>query len=292
MNSVSDLSQSQSPIVVGIIILNYNTSDDCRKCISYIKSQTGIETEIIVVDNCSQKADVDKLSEFCDGHGITLLNSKENRGYSAGNNIGLRYAVKKGIEYALIINPDVEIHQNDYLQRAVKQMISDNTIAVLGTDILHVNGKHQNPLREPSFFDEFFWPCQLLKSVEKKERLYIEDYSHSRYCTKLSGCCFMIKLSFAQQIGFLDETTFLYCEEPILAKQVQQNSLKMYYISNLQAFHNHIKSKKGDPQKRMRFFAESRNYYLKTYSGHSYFTVRLLRFSRLAQSFLYRLLKK
>ena len=35
---------------IAVIILNYNSSDDCRKCISYLKRQEHIETEPVVVD--------------------------------------------------------------------------------------------------------------------------------------------------------------------------------------------------------------------------------------------------
>lgn len=277
---------------VATIILNYNTSEDCQKCISYIKQQQEIEATIIVIDNCSSKEEFEKLSKLCADSDITIIRSNENRGYSAGNNIGLRYAAERGFEYVMILNPDVELFQHDYLEKMVAKMESDNKIAVLGTDIESVKGNHQNPLREIGFWEELCWFYELLPNIRSKGMLYATGYNISGYCEKLSGCCFLIRMSFAQQIFFLDECVFLYCEEPILAKQVQKSGMKLYYMSNLQAFHNHKKSEKGNPVNRMRLFAESRHYYLKTYSGYSPFSVSLLRFSRLSQLFLYRMFKK
>lgn len=265
---------------IAIIILNYNTSKDCHKCISYIKRQQGVETTIVVVDNCSAKEDVDKLAEICISQGVTLIRNKENRGYSAGNNIGLRYAAEQRLEYALIINPDMELHQENYLQRLVEEIRVDSNIAVAATDIVNVEGNHHNPIRETHYFEELFWFIELIKNKVFRKQWYVTDYTKSGYCEKLSGCCFLIRMSFVKQIGFLDEHTFLYCEEPILAKQVQQLHAKMYYIADIQAFHNHIKSEKGNSAKRMEIFAASRNYYWDKYSGYSHFAVWLLKLSR------------
>ena len=42
---------------VAVIILNYNASADCCKCVVDLKRQEGVELEIIIVDNCSRKED-------------------------------------------------------------------------------------------------------------------------------------------------------------------------------------------------------------------------------------------
>ena len=43
---------------VAVIVLNYNSSADCRKCVTGLKRQEGVELEIIIVDNCSRKEKV------------------------------------------------------------------------------------------------------------------------------------------------------------------------------------------------------------------------------------------
>lgn len=273
--------------MIAVIILNYNTSEDCRTCISYVKNQIDVEVEIIVVDNCSMKEEVERLSAYCRSTGVTLLQSDENRGYSAGNNVGLRYAAQKGYAYALIINPDVEIPQQDSLQRMVTCLESDPTIAMLGTDIVHVDGRHQNPLRDIHYFEELFWPYEIVRNLFKREIIYTGDHTHSDYCSKLHGCCFMVRLSFIEQVGFLDEHTFLYCEEGILAKQVESQGLRLYYMADRQVFHNHIATAKGDPVKQMEIFVASRCYFLKRYSGYSVLAAHLLCLSRRLQYALY-----
>lgn len=82
---------------VPVILLNYNSASDCRKCVSFLKRQQGVELEIIIVDNCSREDNSDDVKELCQKQGCTFIPATKNRGYNAGNNIGLRYAAKKAI---------------------------------------------------------------------------------------------------------------------------------------------------------------------------------------------------
>ena len=81
---------------IPVILLNYNSSADCCKCVADLKRQEGVELEIISVDNCSRKEDASAVEQLAAEQGCTFIAAKENRGYNAGNNIGLRYAANKG----------------------------------------------------------------------------------------------------------------------------------------------------------------------------------------------------
>lgn len=266
---------NRKTMVIPIIILNYNSSSDCRKCISSLKRQEDIDMEVVLVDNGSKEEDLIALRTLATEQGCTLIENKENRGYNAGNNIGLRYASEKGYKYALIANPDMEFPQTDYLLKMAAKMEENEEIVVCGSDIITPEGNHQNPMRESTYFEELFWPITTLRN-RKKKAWFLMDYTKSECCEKVSGCCFIIRLSFAQDIGFFDEKVFLYSEEPILAKQVINRGYKMYYLANAQAVHCHIKSEKGDPKKRIYLFEKSRKYYLKHYSGYPQFALTCL----------------
>ena len=109
---------------IATIILNYNSSADCRKCIGFLKAQQGVELEIVVVDNCSRDDERKAVETLCKEQGCTFIANNENKGYNAGNNVGLRYAAEKGYEYALIANPDMEFPQTDYQSNLLVQMNS------------------------------------------------------------------------------------------------------------------------------------------------------------------------
>jgi len=269
---------------VPIIILNYNSVADCRKCIGFLKQQEGVNIEIVVVDNCSpRQGEQEDIEQLCREQDCTFIQVNENRGYNAGNNIGLRYAAEKGYKYALIANPDMEFPQMDYLKRMVKTMEQDESIVVCGSDIITPDGLHQNPMREITYCEELFWPITIFRNRKRKE-WFLMNYHRTGYCEKLSGCCLMVRIKFVLQIGCLDENVFLYCEEPILAKQIQECAAKSYYLAEAYAVHRHIKSEKGDPKKRMLLLLKSRRYYLKHYSGYSPMKLMLLNISKAVQN--------
>lgn len=252
---------------VAVIILNYNSFDDCRKCISFLKRQEGLELELILIDNCSP--DGDKVEAFCREQGCTFIASAENRGYNAGNNIGLRYAAEKGYKYALIANPDMEFPQSDYVQRLVDVMEQDEEIVVASSDIVGADGIHQNPLiRDGNWTTSFNW----LKGLFSKKNIdsYVDNYRKSHYCAKVSGCCLMVRMDFIREIVFFDEYPFLYCEEPILSRQVEMTGKFMFYTAEIQAIHRHISSTKGDPVKRILHWKRSRLYFIQQYSNDSW----------------------
>lgn len=275
--------------IIGIVILNYNSSSECEKCIEYIHTQKDANYMVILVDNCSNKNDAYRLEIIAKEKNAKLIKNKANNGYSAGNNVGLKYAYDSGCKYAVIINPDVELVNALSLKRMYDVMENDGTVAVCGTDIILPNTNiHQNPSIELPFIDEFDWVgCYFRYRHKPQGTWWLGDFSTSSYCEKLHGCCFMIRMSFLCSIGFLDEHTFLYCEEPILAKQVQHADMKMYYISDIQIIHNHIEKNKGNPLHRWKILNESRKYYLTRYSGYKTISLFVILLSRKIQSLIF-----
>ena len=253
---------------IAIIILNYNSCADCRKCIGYLKAQQGIELEIVVVDNCSCEDDRKAVELLCKEQGCTFIANNENRGYNAGNNVGLRYAAEKGYEFALIANPDMEFPQTDYLANLLAKMQEDEDIVVCSSDIIGADGIHQSPMcKDGNWRSSFGWVKDIIRRNNKSDAYdFIDNYKDSHYCHKVSGCCFMIRTSFLKEINFFDEKVFLYCEEAILSRQVEIAGKRMYYLATAQAVHRHVKSEKGDPVKRFKAWGKSRCYFIDRYS--------------------------
>ena len=266
------------------IILNYNSSADCGKCLSYLKEQTYPDLSIIVVDNASpDKCEQMKIRNLCEEQKIELICSKENRGFSAGNNIGLRAAVKNGADWLLVINPDVELRDPHYISYVIEQLSQWPQAAVVGTNVLLPSGERQNPMREVTAIEEIFWPFEIVK-----QKMGLWDGYHSKnetgYCEKLSGCCFFISKEFLEKNNYLDENVFMYCEEPILSKSVIKQGYRELYIKEVTANHEHYSSQKqGTSSTRMSLFIKSRMYYINKYSGYNRLTKKLALLSRKIQ---------
>lgn len=255
---------------IPVILLNYNSSSDCKKCISFLKRQQGVELEIVVVDNCSRQNDVEQLQQLCSQEGCTLIENHENKGYNAGNNIGLRYAASKEYKYALIANPDMEFPECNYIERLANYLQEDSFTVAIGSNILDVKGKPQNPYRFIKFWEETCWFITGIRNKLSKTGVCYQLPAHtSRYVPMVSGCCLMLKLDFVQSIGYFDENVFLYGEETILARQIERSGKKIYYMADVCALHRHIENAKGNPISRMITLYRSKRYRIKHYEHYN-----------------------
>ena len=252
---------------VTAIVLNFNSFADCEKCLGFLRKQDYPNLSEIVVDNCSTlEGEQNRLKEICKESEL-ILNSN-NSGFSAGNNVGLREAVKRGSDWMLVINPDVELRDEHYISYVMQQLPNWPEAAVVGTNVLLPSGEKQNPMREVTALEEIFWSLEMVK-----QKLGIWDGYRSKdetgYCEKVSGCCFFISREFLLKNDYLDETVFMYCEEPILAKSVIKQGFRELYIKEMTAYHEHYHhTKPGNSASKMKLFMDSRIYYIEAYSGY------------------------
>lgn len=255
---------------IAVVILNYNSAADCRKCVVSLRQQEGVELEIVIVDNCSRAEEADAARSVAREQGCTFIAAGENRGYNAGNNVGLRHAAGLGCEFALIANPDMEFPERGYVARLAAEMRQRPDVAVVGSDIVTPEGIHQNPMmRDGDWRSSFGWIASFFRKKKADTYDFIDNYAESHYCSKVSGCCLLVRMDFMERIGYFDEQVFLYCEEAILSRQVEREDMKMYYIADARAIHAHVKSEKGDPVARFRHWKRSRFHYIDNYSGDS-----------------------
>ena len=263
------------------VVLNYNTAKDSKKCLEYLLKQDYADFEIVVVDNNSPMNDYQKLESDIDtlqSNRIELIRNEINSGFSAGNNIGLRRAKEKDAEWSLVINPDVELRDKSYITKMISAISETHKVAVAASNVILPNGQRQNPMIEPKYWEELLWPIESVTRIIRKNNSYL-GADQTGYCEKVSGCCFFIRMSFAEKMGYLDESVFLYCEEPILASRVKKYGYKELYVREITAYHMHHDSEKGNQVNRLRRFRSSRRYYWKEYSGYGKMKLAALMFS-------------
>ena len=291
---------------VASILLNYNSNDDLYLSVKDLKKQNKTNHTIIIVDNNSTASSVSELKKWQSKHYPTALSGSvddiyqiiaedvfnpfqiifvyndKNAGYSAGNNIGIRIANKIGAEAVLIVNPDMRIKNKDYLSELVSVSNKDDKSAIVASRIIGVDGEHQSPMVADDFWREFLWPKQLFPKVFKQPVLIQPITSDEPvYVSKVTGCCMLIKMDFLKEIGFLDESTFLYSEEAILSAQVERLNKKIVFIPSLSVNHVHRKENKDNSSKRMLLMIESRLFYIKKFSKYNGLQRILLRVSYL-----------
>ena len=291
---------------IAVVLLNYNTEEDLFVSVEQISRQIGIDLITIVVDNASSSKCVKNIKSWATTFDLNAFSSSkdeifglmennnldkksyktffiynhENKGYSAGNNIGIRIADYLDVDAVLIANPDMRFENENYVYELTKTLFSNDTYAVASSKIIGLDGKDQSPLREANFYEELLWPKMLFPRIFNTDS-YILSYDTDKITTvpKVMGCCLMLKMDFLRTINYFDENTFLYCEEPILSAQIKAKNNQIIFNPKIEAIHAHKASEKGNSSKRMLLFIKSRKYYLKQYSGYNQIQLMLLNFS-------------
>lgn len=94
---------------IGIVILNYQTWELSLRCMESIhRICRDLLYRIYLVDNASERPMPDAVKSYvAAGKEIRFLQAKENRGYAAGNNIGIARALADGCDAILISNNDI-----------------------------------------------------------------------------------------------------------------------------------------------------------------------------------------
>lgn len=251
-----------------IIILNYKSWKDTLKeiedCVKLLEFDY---RDIIVIDNDSPNDSLDKLKNASKTKNFTFIAADKNLGYAAGNNIGMRFAKKNGYKYGWILNNDIIINDSEILNKMITVMKRDSSIAVVNPDIYAPNGYmfNRDAIR-PSF-----WDMTLGIIHYKKKGRVIQNQGGYGYIYRPQGCCMLVDLDKLDEVDYMDENTFLYCEEPILAERLLKKHYHCACCCNTRVIHNHSTTVKTVFRKNK--IAELNNisfkYYLKEYRAYS-----------------------
>ena len=211
----NNTTMTRNPKVL-IIILNYRRYDLTIKIINELHSNLDYSNySIMVVDNCSPDESAKVLEEKKDSMNFIFYANKNNSGYAAGNNIGIRYGIKNGYDYSWILNNDVEILDRDVLKQLISKAESDTSIACIGPKVYSSFNKAVPPFcNRPTL-----WSYSLGLKQERDYRRTQIDISRRVYC--IYGCCVLLRNEAMKEIDCMDERTFLYDEEVYLGNQVK-----------------------------------------------------------------------
>lgn len=262
----------------GFIILNYNDYKTTIKLIQSIKDYKSIDL-IVIVDNCSTDNSYQKLHEYINDK-IILIKSDKNGGYAYGNNFGIRYLIENyGCDTIFISNPDVEFEEDLVIE--IKNQFKNNSKYSVLSGVMHdINGElvkapYWNiPSYTYDLLDYFF----IGRRINRKE--FIVDYKQDIMEVEvIPGSFLAVKSNVIKDVGYYDESTFLYCEENILARKLKDKGYKSGIITGISYKHIHSVSIKKTYKKidTIKIFYTSKLYYNKEYNKIGKFREMVLR---------------
>lgn len=198
------MSEPAVPLLISVVIVNYNGKAWLRNCLETLRAQTLDEqTEIIFVDNLSHDGSDALAQELMKGWPRgTFIQTGANLGYGGGGNRGA--AVARG-KYLFFLNPDVLLERN-CLERLTETAEHGRYDAV-GPKILDYDNDSIYFLGV-SGFDIFGLPVEFHESARK------------RHLFSFGGCSYFIRRDLFEKIGGWDEVFFMYGEEMDIAWRI------------------------------------------------------------------------
>ncbi|EKQ56943.1 MULTISPECIES: glycosyltransferase [unclassified Clostridium] len=235
---------------IAIVILNYNDYVITEQSVDNL-IKLNIEYPIVIVDNNSSNNSFYILSKkYEDIKNIYVIQNLKNSGYAGGNNCGIKFINNKlsAIRYICIMNPDVIISYKEIFLNLINKIEDREDIALIGA--MMILNSELNPRNacwripdKKNIITGYINFLSRFRSSNKKEKIMIDEKDSSIAKVQVvPGSFFIIKNVVLQEIGLLDENTFLYNEENILSIKLRNKSyseclsISDYYI------HNHKKA--------------------------------------------------
>lgn len=200
-----------------IILVNYKKPDLTVNCIKSLESANCPRENIIVVDNFSNDNSVEILSKE---KGIVFIESKENNGFSSGNNLGIDYALEHGADCVVLLNNDTEVADN-FIDEFIFKADLDN---VYVPKILYYHQKDTISYAG-GFVDWDRGNFDFYGTGEKDQGQY-DELKEVEFGI---GCCMLIPTSIIKEIGKLPEEYFMYAEDADYSLNLIKHNKKIVY---------------------------------------------------------------
>jgi GT2 family glycosyltransferase len=219
----------KSRLKISVIIVNWNRSELTVRCIDSVKSSlSDIACEIIVVDNGSQKPELELLKSRAP-HSTKIISLLENLFFGEANNIG---AESSDAEYLLFLNNDVCITE-DTMALMLKVFESEPCVGAVGPKFLFPDGRMQEA---GAFVWSDGWTFQQGKfECEFEDKFKVGNHPVD-YCS--AACLLMRRDVFLGVDGFDPLFDPAYFEDADLALRLKSIGLYTYFCADTKVYHD------------------------------------------------------
>ncbi len=216
-----------SPRVL-ILILCYNGVADTLACLESLQRVEYPSFDILALDNASSDGTPEAVrARFPQ---VTVIENGANLGFAAGNNVGLRYALRHGYDYALLLNNDTEVAP-DFLTRLVEVAESDPTVGAVGPTITY----YERPDLIWSAGGMIDWKRGV--AVMRTNEVDIGQYREPAEVDFVTGCALLVKRAALERAGLLDERFFMYFEETEWCVRIRRAGFRILHVPQSRVLH-------------------------------------------------------
>jgi GT2 family glycosyltransferase len=229
--------ESKAPDL-SVVIVNWNTLERLRDCLSSITEQLGsVAHEVIVIDNDSSDGSPEMVeNEFAE---VRLVRNTENTGFGRANNQGMRLA--RG-EWFLLLNSDTVL-TDDSVAHLFEKVRHDPKVGIAQCRIVFPDGRTQfTTYRFPGVGRAAFEAFGLYKLVPKERAGSILltgywNYDEEREVDWVAGAFMLLPREVFEQTGGFDESIFMYGEDLEWCYRIRDRGWQIRYYPDATIVH-------------------------------------------------------
>jgi hypothetical protein len=213
---------------VAVIILTWNGLQVTKQCLAALRELTDHpQWRLIVIDNGSTDGTVEYLRGI---EGITLIENRENLGFTKGVNQGLR--VTEPDEDVVLMNNDIILSDSQWLLAMQDIALSEPDIGLVGSRLIDGEGRinHVGSYMPPELL-----MGQQMGGLERD----IGQCIRTREVEAVIFALCYIRRSCLDKVGLLDERFFAYYEDTDYCVRTRQAGLKVMYAGGVSPLHYH-----------------------------------------------------
>jgi hypothetical protein len=233
----SDESEAAGPMTVSILIVNWNSKDHLRQCLSSIRQTCAdLKPQIVVVENGSFDGCAEMITaEFPE---VELIQSDANIGFGRANNLGLTRVIGDAV---WILNPDTEVRPGA-LQTLLGELdgLSDAGIVsprLLNTDLTLQTSVHALPRPVRQALDS-----EILRRALSPYALWAPPSDFAPPATvaveAVAGTAMLMRTETLRSVGGFTEDYFIYAEDMDLCFKILRAGFRIYHVPTAEIVHH------------------------------------------------------
>lgn len=236
---------------VTILILNWNGCQKTIKCLKSLQKITYHNYQIVVVDNGSIDNSVEKIKDKFPH--IALIQNKKNLGFAAGNNVGIKYALKSGADYVFLLNNDT-VAEPEFLGELIKIGEGNANVGAVQCKILR-----ENDHTIVDSVGQVFFPVRGAKDIQSGD----PDEGKFDEVQEIFGACAaaaLFKSKIFKEVGMFEEDFFCIFEDVDLSWRIRLAGYRILLAPKSVVYHERGVSGKSTSQSR--YYASRNQLYL------------------------------
>jgi GT2 family glycosyltransferase len=230
-----------------IVVLCWNRWELTRRCLETLKAHTDLSSaEVLAVDNGSTDETPARLAEL---GWVRVLTNPTNLGFVRGNNAGIAAAPPDAD--VLLLNNDVEIHQDGWLELLREAARAAPDVGVVGCRLVLPDGRllHAGTYILP----DTVWGQQI-GALETD----VNQYARTRDVEGIVFACAYLKRELLAKIGGLSEEFRSYFEDTDYCLRAREAGFKTVVCGGVTLVHHEHGSTSDAPKTFEGLFQESR----------------------------------